>query len=106
MSKSFARGRFLFGVVATAGIACFVCALLVAWKSDWLKPRIALSGNSVEPTELFARTFDGSSTDLRQTVIVSTLDTPIPDGKSAIWCSSFQLAWNRLKAGVVGGPIQ
>jgi hypothetical protein len=40
--------------------------------------------------------FDGSSDRLQQTVIVPTLDSPIPEGKSAIWCVSFQLAWNHL----------
>jgi hypothetical protein len=36
---------------------------------------------------------------------VPTLDTPVPEGNNAIWCSSFQLAWNRLKE-VAKGPIQ
>jgi hypothetical protein len=34
------------------------------------------------------------------------LATPIPDGKSAIWCSSFQLAWNRLKTKVLEEPVR
>jgi hypothetical protein len=51
-------------------------------------------------------TFDGTSDQLQQTVIVPTLDSPIPDGKSAIWCASFQLAWNRLRDDVVKEPIQ
>jgi hypothetical protein len=50
--------------------------------------------------------FDGSSENLRQTVIVPTLDTPIPEGKSAIWCASFQMSWNRLKDEVGKGPIK
>jgi hypothetical protein len=51
------------------------------------------------------RSFDGDSGRLRRTVIVPTLDTPIPEGKSAVWCASFQLAWNRLKADVAKGPV-
>jgi hypothetical protein len=35
---------------------------------------------------------------LRDTVVVPTLDTPIPAGKSVVWCASFQMAWDRLKA--------
>ncbi|MGC8638361.1 MAG: hypothetical protein ACP5XB_00610 [Isosphaeraceae bacterium] len=35
-----------------------------------------------------------------------TLDSPIPEGKSAIWCVSFQLAWNRLKEDVAKEPLQ
>jgi hypothetical protein len=38
------------------------------------------------------------SSKLRQTVLLPTLDSPLPQGKSAIWCCSFQLAWNKLKA--------
>jgi len=51
-------------------------------------------------------TFDGSSDRLQTTVVLPTLDTPIPDGKSAVWCASFQHAWNRLKDDVAQGPIQ
>ncbi|MBN1766704.1 MAG: hypothetical protein JW860_15725 [Sedimentisphaerales bacterium] len=36
------------------------------------------------------------SSDLEQTVVVSSLESPIPEGKNAIWCASFQLAWNVL----------
>jgi hypothetical protein len=53
----------------------------------------------------YPKSFDGSSEDLKQTVIVPTLDAPFPEGKSAIWCSSFQIAWNKLKTKVVGEPI-
>lgn len=49
--------------------------------------------------------FDDSSDKLQQTVVVPTLDTPIPENKSAIWSSSFQLAWNRLKTDVVKEPV-
>jgi hypothetical protein len=50
--------------------------------------------------------FDDTSDRLQQTVIVPTLDSPIPEGKSAIWCVTFQLAWNRLKDDVAKEPIQ
>ncbi len=50
--------------------------------------------------------FDGSSEALQQTVILPTLDTPIPEGKSAIWCASFQLAWNKLKNDIAKGSIR
>ena len=50
--------------------------------------------------------FDDNSDRLEQTVIVPTLDSPIPQGKSAIWCVSFQLAWNRLKDDLVKEPIR
>jgi hypothetical protein len=49
--------------------------------------------------------FVGSSEALKKTVVVPTLDTPFPKGKSAVWCSSFQIAWNRFKSEVAKGPI-
>jgi hypothetical protein len=51
-------------------------------------------------------TYDGNSTGLKQTVILPTLDTPMPKGKNVIWCSSFQLAWNQLKDNVIGEPVK
>ncbi len=51
-------------------------------------------------------TYDGNSTGLKQTVILPTLDTPMPKGKNVIWCSSFQLAWNQLKDDVIGEPVK
>ena len=58
-----------------------------------------------EGSEPLKKSFDGESERLTRTVIVPTLDTPIPDDRSAIWCSSFQLAWNRLKDDVIHEPI-
>ncbi len=50
--------------------------------------------------------FDGDSGSLHDLVIVPTLDTPMPPGKSVLWCSSFQLAWNQLKQDIVKEPIR
>lgn len=52
------------------------------------------------------KTYDGNSTGLQHTVILPTLDTPMPKGKNVIWCSSFQLAWNELKDNVIGEPVK
>src|SRR5262245_7786199 len=78
------------------GLLMMVCGLAAAgvgwylWRADSVLPK--------------ARTFDGSSRDLQRTVIVPTLDTPIPDGKSAIWCATIQLCWNRLRTDVAKEP--
>lgn len=45
-------------------------------------------------------------TEVTQTVVVPTLDTPLSEGQSAVWCASFQLAWDRLKADITQGPVQ
>jgi hypothetical protein len=52
-----------------------------------------------------ADSFQGDSSQLAQTVIVPTLDAPLPDGKSAIWCLSLQLAWNEFKSKVARGAF-
>lgn len=50
-------------------------------------------------------TFSGNSTELKRTVILPTLDTPIIPQKNNIWCSSFQLAWNEMKDSVIKNDI-
>jgi hypothetical protein len=49
--------------------------------------------------------FDGSSDELKATVIVPTLDTPMPEGKNVIWCGAFQLAWDQFRDRMVGEPV-
>jgi hypothetical protein len=41
-----------------------------------------------------------------RTAVVPTLDTPIPEGKSALWCASFQLAWEHFRKDVTRGPVE
>ncbi|MHB0938012.1 MAG: hypothetical protein ACYC6A_16610 [Armatimonadota bacterium] len=50
--------------------------------------------------------FEGNSSALTGSVIIHTLDTPLPAEKTGIWCSSFQLAWNHMRDDVVKGPIK
>lgn len=38
-----------------------------------------------------------SSERLTRTTIVPTLDTPLPKSGNALWCATFQAAWNRAK---------
>src|SRR5262245_44053703 len=69
----------------------------------WYFTRDRLFNGSYNPPPM---SFDDTSDRLQQTVIVPALDSPIPEGKSAIWCVSFQLAWNRLKDDVAKEPLQ
>jgi len=46
------------------------------------------------------------SNNLKQTSVVATLDCSIPEHQNAIWCSTFQIAWNELKDGIIGEPIE
>jgi hypothetical protein len=42
---------------------------------------------------------------LSATILAPTPSEPIPQGKNALWCATFQLAWDRLKNDVVKAPI-
>ncbi len=46
------------------------------------------------------------SADLKQTSVVATLDCSVPEHRNAIWCSTFQMAWDRLKDDIIGEPIE
>ena len=78
-----------------------VCALLLALcgcgggqKSD----------NSPKPDS--APAFKGDSSELARTVVVSTLDAPLPQGNNVVWCASFQIAWDKLNKDVVGEDVK
>ena len=46
------------------------------------------------------------SNSLKQTAVIATLDCPLPEHKNAIWCSTFQMAWDKLKQDIIGEPVQ
>jgi len=46
------------------------------------------------------------SANLRKTSIVATLDSPLPKYQNIIWCSTFQMAWDKLKNDIIGEPIE
>jgi hypothetical protein len=48
--------------------------------------------------------YEGPSSELNRTVVLATLDEPIPEGKNAIWCASFEASWKEL-IDFVGEPI-
>jgi hypothetical protein len=77
-------------LIAAVALAC-VCLVLLHFLERDDEPKQA---------------FNGKSSALRQTVIVPTLDTPAPADKSIVWCSTFQIAWNRLAKDVANRAIQ
>ncbi len=90
-------------------LICSIVSLIIAGLGAcflWLDSVRRSLGFSDRPYIVPAEAFDGDSKQLTATVVVPTLDTPLPDGKNAIWCGSFQIAWDRLKNDVSGGPIQ
>jgi hypothetical protein len=42
-------------------------------------------------------TLQGNSSSLKATIVVPTLDTPIPARKNVVWCATFQLAWEKMR---------
>ncbi|MBN2182991.1 MAG: hypothetical protein JW715_13860 [Sedimentisphaerales bacterium] len=47
-----------------------------------------------------------NSSDLKKTSIVATLDCPMPEHQNVIWCSTFKMAWDKMKDDIIGEPIQ
>ena len=46
------------------------------------------------------------SADLKQSTVVATLDCPMPEHKNVIWCSTFQMTWDKLKNDIIGEPVK
>jgi len=46
------------------------------------------------------------SNELEQTSIVATLDSPMPKYQNVIWCSTFQMAWDKLKLDIIEEPVE
>jgi hypothetical protein len=61
---------------------------------------------SCRRTKTYASPPNVDSNSLKQTVVVATLEYPLPEHKNAIWCSTFQMAWDRLKQDIIREPIQ
>ena len=47
-----------------------------------------------------------NSANLKQTSVVATLDCLVPEHRNVIWCSTFQMAWDRLKNDIIGEPVE
>ncbi|MEN8126171.1 MAG: hypothetical protein ABFR90_00025 [Planctomycetota bacterium] len=80
-------------------ICCIVSLLLIAAYSV---PLPEYKNTVIVDRE---KTFDGDSSELKNTVIVPALDSPMPKDKNIVWCSSFQLAWNELEDKIIKEPI-
>lgn len=47
-----------------------------------------------------------SSSQLTETEIVPTLDTPLAESGNAVWCATFQVAWNNVRENIIGEPLR
>jgi len=43
---------------------------------------------------------------LKKTSVVATLDCPVPEHQNVIWCSTFQIAWDKFKNDIIGKPVK
>ena len=94
----------ILGIIIGCAIAIGVVWTVYAkWNSRTERKSLVFSNKPYSPP---AVAFKGKSHDLKQSVIVPTLDTPVPAGKNIIWCAPFQMAWDHLKDDVVKEPIR
>ncbi len=77
--------------------------LLIALAGVLIVVRCSRKGRPYRPPPI---AYSGSSSGLKTTVIVPTLDTPLPKERNVIWCSSFGVAWNSLKIDVTKEPVR
>ena len=91
---------------ARVGTVCAIIAgLLAVGAILWT----TVLGNYVQQSMEYSRTietFSGKSDSLERTAIVPTLNSLCPQNKNVVWCSSFQLTWNRMRDGVIGEPVE
>jgi hypothetical protein len=92
-----------FGITIIVGILLVVGCGIIPWSGQIER---ALYLRNKGPYTVPPVAFDGDSTGLKQSVIIPTLDTAMPEGKNVIWCATFQMAWDRLKNDVIGEPVR
>ena len=59
--------------------------------------------------KVYAQVFDPSSpvsSDyLKNTTLTPVMDAKIEKGKNLLFCSTFQMAWNKICKDIIGGPL-
>ncbi|MBT3278989.1 MAG: hypothetical protein HN370_06395 [Phycisphaerales bacterium] len=75
-------------------------------EEDYGKWTITFSGdsNTPEESERPKPVFEGNVSDLKSTVVVATLEAPLPKGSNTVWCSSFVACWKSLADELTQGP--
>ncbi|HNS20402.1 MAG TPA: hypothetical protein PKH24_07875 [Sedimentisphaerales bacterium] len=67
---------------------------------------LLLSDPGVTKSAVTRQARDVDSRTLKQTAVVATLECPVPEHKNAIWCATFQIAWDKFRTEAIGEPIQ
>ncbi len=90
IAQSPRKPQRLFFVGVLLLIAALVCAVIYIRITSSCEP---------EPPLLKA-----NAKQLEQTLVTAHLETPLPPGKSVLWCSTFQLVWNE-SCSAAGGDL-
>jgi hypothetical protein len=93
----------LFGALVTVVLVLVAINILIRRGSPEDDPQWVPEASLEAPAE---PSFAGSSAKLVKTVVVPTLETPLPDGKSAIWCATLAMAWQQMEKDVVKQSIE
>ena len=95
------RQRFCFGTLLTVVLVLIVLNVLVRLESEEVKVPADYG-----PAEIPAEpSFKGGSDQLKQTVVVPTLESPLAPDTSAIWCGTLAMAWQQAEKKVVKKPL-
>jgi hypothetical protein len=98
--------RIAAGTVLVACLALFIIVVAVVGKSS--EDRVRPTGPDLEAPVQGAPpdpSFAGTTLQLSRTTFLPTLETPLEESKSAIWCATLPLAWKQLEKDLVKGPI-
>ena len=87
-----------------AGVVLLVGANIYVWIDAAKEPAPVRPAQKVVVQPPTAPSFEGPSQKLKQTVIVPTLESSVPEGKSAIWVGTLPMAWQALEK--VAGPME
>ncbi len=96
-------GKIVLVVVALIGIWVFIVIpvrfayLRELYRRGLYEFPIRENVTMVETGREDTKVFDGLSSDLKQTVIVPSLQSKLDEGRNIIWCASFDMAWKELK---------
>ncbi|MFZ2653774.1 MAG: hypothetical protein WAX69_02550 [Victivallales bacterium] len=83
------RVRWIVVLATIVAVTCISPAYRLAWRGYALltSARAEAAGKPY---------LSANARDLKHTIVVPTLDAPLPGNTNVPWCATFQLAWNEL----------
>jgi len=99
------KQRRAFQIIAAFLFVVIAVGVVVWFPRRHEEPKISAARIEKAGYATLPPSFSGSSEKLNRTVVIPTLESAIPKGKSALWCASLALAWKQMEADVVNGPL-